>query len=187
MTVKAKIKDSSGEWEESFEVESMNTAEVEIKKVIDNFNNTLRSGETPRTVVKIIGEDTRKQEEDKKPMFTTVEHIVVGKTVFGNYRALKIRGDADIGGVVFWVNAEKIKNKKDLLPLTCGEFNALTFKCKNPTATAMCFDTEFVYIQNACHRCPLLFRYANSQSYSCRLRMHSDKKMIYDEQGQKAQ
>jgi len=54
--VKAEIKDDRASWIEEFEVESIETAEQEIKKIIANFNATLRSYERPREFVRLIVE-----------------------------------------------------------------------------------------------------------------------------------
>ena len=50
MSIKCRIKDSESSWVETFDV---NTVE-EVQKIISRFNNTLRSGETPRELVEVL-------------------------------------------------------------------------------------------------------------------------------------
>jgi hypothetical protein len=50
----ANIKSGSGSWEEDFPVSSRETAETEIKEVIQNFNDTLKPGETERSFDSIV-------------------------------------------------------------------------------------------------------------------------------------
>ena len=50
----AKIKDASTEWDEKFEVSSVETAEEEIKEVINYYNETLQGNDILREFVKII-------------------------------------------------------------------------------------------------------------------------------------
>ncbi len=54
ITAVAKIVDGQSVWEEEFKVSSEETAEEEIKVVIDKFNNTLKPGERERTYKGIV-------------------------------------------------------------------------------------------------------------------------------------
>jgi len=61
MEIRCIIKDAHSEWEETLKVDSMKTAEIDTKEILKQFNNSLRCGETIRSLVKIIKE--KKTEE----------------------------------------------------------------------------------------------------------------------------
>jgi hypothetical protein len=59
----AKIKNKDSEWEEDFEVSSKAAAKGEIQNVITSYNNTLRKGETERSLVKVLRYEEKELEE----------------------------------------------------------------------------------------------------------------------------
>lgn len=61
----SKIRDSKGEWEEWFQVDSQETAEVQILETVSQYNRTLRNGERKRTFVSIV----RYEEEEIKERY----------------------------------------------------------------------------------------------------------------------
>jgi hypothetical protein len=54
--VRCRIKDETGEWEETIDVESIDTAEQDVNKLLKWFNEGLRPGETPRKLVAVLAE-----------------------------------------------------------------------------------------------------------------------------------
>ena len=49
------VGDSTGnKWEEELEVESVKTAKADIECIIKSFNDTLRPGELPRKLIKVL-------------------------------------------------------------------------------------------------------------------------------------
>lgn len=63
-------KDGAETWEEELPVESLETAEKELKAIVKSFNDTLRPGEKPRKFIKLIGEE---QETDVKFAFRVMQ------------------------------------------------------------------------------------------------------------------
>lgn len=65
----AKVKPANGKaWEEDFKVSSKENAEAEVKAVIDNFNNTLKPGESERSFEGIVRyEEKDIPEDDEMP------------------------------------------------------------------------------------------------------------------------
>lgn len=59
MRIQAEIgeRDTRRKWKEKFSVKSWETAEEEIKRAIEGFNNTLRPGEKPRKFIKLLKEE----------------------------------------------------------------------------------------------------------------------------------
>ena len=60
--VKCLVADEKGQWQETLRVRSLDTAEEDVKSIIQEFNETLRPGELPRHLVQILKE---KKLEDK--------------------------------------------------------------------------------------------------------------------------
>lgn len=65
MRVQARIKNKEDDvsWEETFDVSSVNQAELEIKKIIDGFNATLGSGEKSREFICLVDLDVKLESE----------------------------------------------------------------------------------------------------------------------------
>jgi hypothetical protein len=55
----AKIKSENGEWTEDFTVTSKESAEAEVKDVVEFFNTTLKRGESPREFVSLERVETK--------------------------------------------------------------------------------------------------------------------------------
>lgn len=160
-------RDVKSSWVESTDVKSLDTAEEEIKEIINQFNNTLRPHEKPREFIKLVAQKSSPLEE--------MGHIIVGRKVVGGYRALKYSN----GGIFAWVDAEKIKSKKGLLNLkTEDDLHNLKFRCPGNINT-MNLETEYPYVDTKCKGCPMLTRYADTGSYTCRLRKYTDRNRIY--------
>ena len=66
MIVKAKIRDENSEWVEEFVIPDGENDEEYIKKVIDNFNSTLKPYEKPREFVEIVQDKDITKWEDKE-------------------------------------------------------------------------------------------------------------------------
>jgi len=52
------VANDANEWEETLRVKSLETAESDVKEIIQQFNSTLRPGEKARRLVCIVGEKT---------------------------------------------------------------------------------------------------------------------------------
>ncbi len=57
MLISCIIGDKNHSWEETLAVESLETAEKDIKEIINRFNSDLRPGENPRKLIKILKEN----------------------------------------------------------------------------------------------------------------------------------
>jgi hypothetical protein len=84
--IRATIKDITGQWEEDFEIEDDQDAIGFMREILVNFNDTLREGEPPRSLVsvKVLGEDASPTNHDwEKSNLVTVKK---GGRCYDTYR-----------------------------------------------------------------------------------------------------
>lgn len=55
MKIMCIIANEKQQWKEEFTVENLETAENEIKAVVDYYNDTLNAGDLPRKFIKLLG------------------------------------------------------------------------------------------------------------------------------------
>jgi len=75
MRIRVIIKDKNSQWEEELPVESLETAKKDIQNILNSFNSSLRIGELPRKLVKILSPKTI-EEKTTGEVFKDIELIL---------------------------------------------------------------------------------------------------------------
>lgn len=117
----------------------------------------------------------------------------LGRKAYGPYRLVSIKDPGCPWSGTIWV---KVKSLEEFDKLSESEIDKVYIqRCPflPPEIMRMCFPTDYPYVRSECKsipsehelcgdssNCVFLFRYANSASYNCRLRLKVDKERVYE-------